>query len=232
MVTIPIAAGFRLAGTPVAADDGTTAYQMQMAGNPTSLGAKTGANSTSFVPATDAKFPVSNMAGVAAGNATYRASGVGYAAYATPTDMIALTGSATKTVAIVNFGLQIQSTAAALQTLYFIKRSAANTGGTASNPTAFALDSTNAAATAVVNLYSAAPAGLGAAVGTVLPLQFSSSTLTTAGAQTSLGTATSLIDLRQAVILRGVAESLVLNYNGAALTAGFAATWFFEWIEY
>jgi hypothetical protein len=187
---------------------------------------------TGATGATAAFSKPTNTAGVAAGNATYRASGVGYAGYVTPTDMIAITGSATKTVAIVNFGLQIQSTAAALQTLYFIKRSAANTGGTATNPTAFALDSTNAAATAVVNLYSAAPAGLGAAVGTVLPLQFSSSTLTTAGAQTSLGTATSLLDLRQPVILRGVAESLALNYNGAALTAGFAATWFVEWIEY
>lgn len=197
---------------------------------PASLGPKAGSASLSVVPATNSRYVVANTAGQSAGSPTYRASGVGYTAYATPTDLITITGSASKTVIVTSISIQIQTTAAALQTLYFVKRSTANTGGTASQPTTFPLDSTNGAATAVVNLYSAAPT-TGALVGNVVISQSSSSVLTAAGAAVVNGTASSLTDLRQGIILRGTGEVFALNYNGAALTSGFTATWYVEWIE-
>lgn len=174
------------------------------------------------------------MNGVGAGNPTYRATVTGYGGYATPTDLINIAGSASKTVIVTGITLQIQSTAAALQTLYFIKRSTANTGGTPTSLTAIPLDSTNAAATAVLSTYAAAPT-LGSAVGNVLILQAASVVATAAPAGAGLNnlvaTSVSASDLRQGVVLRGVAESLSVNYNGGALTVGLAITAIIEWIE-
>ncbi len=197
---------------------------------PASLGTKTAAGSLSITPASDAKFMMATVAGVGSSNSTYRAVGTGYAAYATPTDMLVIRGSASKTVIVTALSMQIQSTAAALQTIYFVKRSTANTGGTATQPTPIPLDSANAAATAVVDLYTAAPT-TGTLVGNILIVLASSSGLTAGGAAVSPNTASTIVDLRQPIVLRGIEESLGFNYNGAALTTGFVATWYAEWIE-
>lgn len=171
--------------------------------------------------------------GVGSANPTYRASGTAYAGYATPTDLIIITGSATKTVLVTGFSIQIQSTAAALQTLYYIKRSTANTGGTPSVQAALPLDSTDAAATAVVSVYGSAPT-TGTPAGNYAILQVVSAVVTGAptGVNPLSSSASMVNDLRQGLVLRGVAQSFALNYAGAALTVGFAATWFVEWIEY
>jgi hypothetical protein len=203
---------------------------------PSSLGAKTAANSLSITPASDALFALTNAASLRAGMATYRATGTGYAAYATPTDMLVISGSATKTVAVTNLFMQIQSTSAALQTLYFVKRSTANTGGTASNPAAVPLDSAEDAATAALSLYSVIPDALGTSVGNVAIAVAASVALTgtpgTMQMNQGSGLQYGLLDLRRPIVLHGAAESLCINYNGAALTPGFSATWGAEWVEY
>jgi hypothetical protein len=166
---------------------------------------------------------------------TYLVVATGYTAYTTPTDLICLSGSATKTVSISQMYIGIQSTAAALQTVYFIKRSTANSGGTSTTLTPLTYDSSNAAATGVVTVYTAAPS-VGSVVGNVRILLVASGVLTGAPGILSLNAQAlapaTFTTFSSPVILRGMAESLCINYNGAALTSGFSAVYGVEWIEY
>ena len=166
---------------------------------------------------------------------TYSVTGVLYPAYATPTDMLCIYGSNTKTVAIHAMSLTIRTTAAALQTIYYIKRSTANTGGTSTNPVPTANDSTAPAATATVSLYTAAPA-LGTAIGTLRIIETASGLATTTpGAilmTTSGFSSPNSTNFQTPIILRGAGEGLCLNDNGAPLTAGFLAGYAIEWTEY
>jgi hypothetical protein len=172
-----------------------------------------------------------------AGAPTYVYTVSGYTAYATPTDMVGISGSATKTIKIINFWIGMQSTAAALQTIHFVKRSTANTGGTDGAPTPITLDSSNGAATATLHSYTAAPT-IGTSVGDVR-LQLAASSVLTATPITASLLAPIAVEnsvptpnsLDQYVTLRGTAEGLFINYAGAALTSGFVAVWGVQWVE-
>jgi hypothetical protein len=170
--------------------------------------------------------------------ATYRVVATGYGAYATPTDMICLSGSATKSVAVSAFALTAQATAASKFDVYWIKRSAANTGGTSTTPTPVSINSTNAAATAVVRVWTVIPAGLGTSAGTVGILLglATASTAGNAAVNTPNGAFGFTSSLRSGIggpiVLHGVAESLCANFNGAAIPSGLAITYNIEWIEY
>lgn len=163
---------------------------------------------------------------------TYIAYGTGYTAYATPTDLMTISGSASKIIRVYAMNLRVHTTAGALQNLFFIKRSTANTGGTATNPAGLALDSNDAAATGVVTLYTAAPTpgtgvtiyqhSLVTTVPTAAPAGFSFM-----DKQLSPATPASV----KPVTLRGTAESLAMNFAGAALPAGFTASWEIVWSE-
>lgn len=173
------------------------------------------------------------IAGIANANgSTYSVFGTAYAGYATPTDMMVLKGSATKIVRVQAFLMAIGSTPAVLSTVNFIKRSAANTGGTASQPTVNKMDSSDGAATAVVDLYSVIPASLGS--GVTLVNQVSSTAVLTA-APTSFNILNfynvSSVATGKPIVLRGVAESLAFNWGGAALPSGFTANYFVAWTE-
>ncbi len=178
------------------------------------------------------------LASLPAQAASYMATGTAYAAYATPTDMLCIHGSATKTVSVSALSMTIGTTAAAMQTIYYVRYSVADTGGTASHPTPIAYDANALVATATLDLYSVIPVA-GTPVGNLRIEQVLSSTLTTtpalvsltapSGGQTFFGPASPWFS---PVILRGTAQVLCLNYNGAALTAGFAAGWLAEWSEF
>lgn len=167
-----------------------------------------------------------------ANGASYVAFGTAYAGYATPTDMMVLKGSASKVVRVSAFIMLIQSTVATLVSVDFVKRTAANTGGTASQPTINKLDSNDAAATAVLDLYSVIPASLGA--GATLYRQTALTAVLTS-APTSFNVANGVsgsgITLIKPVTLRGVAESFAFNLGGAALPAGFTANYQVLWTE-
>jgi len=174
-----------------------------------------------------------NAKGQYPGMPTYVTSGVAYAGYATPTDMLVLSNPGTKTILVTQAQLQIAATASTTMTLFFIRRSALNTGGTSTTSAIASIDSTNAAATAVATLYTAAPTTNGTAA-TVYVL---TSTASAGGAGTvfglqsaSHGQTTMAVDFRQPITLRQN-ESLALNLAGAALPAGFAASYLLEWVE-
>lgn len=173
-------------------------------------------------------FPVDTNAA-----ATYGLDVSGYVAYATPTDLYCINGSASKIVRISEMNIRVQSTAGALQTVQFIKRSTANTGGTPTSQTAIPYYSANAAATATVTSYGSAPS-LGTAVGTLRIVQGTSGTLTAAAINLAMRNNflnATLVSSNQYVTLNGVAEGLCINYGGAALTSGFTAIIGAEWEE-
>lgn len=174
--------------------------------------------------------------GFRAGMVSFNANATAYAAYATPTDMVGICGSATRVVVVTSAWMDIGSTSAALQTVYFIKRSTADTGGTSTAVTPTAYDSTDRLLpTATVMKYSVIPSALGTVDGILAIKQVVSSVLTAAYTDVSLyglpGPSAELIRFTRPVVLRGTGDCLYINYNGAALTSGFASKFGFDWTE-
>lgn len=147
---------------------------------------------------------------------TYAVGSLGITPAANPTDLWTLIGSGTKTVRLLRLAISGFATAAATIEVQLIRRSAANSGGTSSTPTLVSSDSNNAAATAVVSLYSVNPASLGSTVGNMRAAKLN---LGAAGAAGSLiwdfGTRNG-----QGLVLRGIAQGLAINLVGAAMPSG------------
>jgi len=152
---------------------------------------------------------------------------------ATPTDMATIFGSASKTIYVTGVSITTTQTTAGINRIYLIKRSAVNTGGTSAAPTIVPYDSNSAAATATVLSYTVNPAGLGASVGNIAVQNVNSPILSTGIAtlqQDMYGRCVSF-ELATPIILRGVAQGLCLNFNGAALPAGLSVIANFVWTE-
>jgi hypothetical protein len=158
---------------------------------------------------------------------------------ATPTDLVIIEGSATKTLRIVSLAIATETTAAGSVEFFIIKRSAADTTGTfVSAGTPVPHDSANAAATANrVGHFTANPGALGAAVGTINRVRVGTSVLLP-GANGDVSdhmkeclpfSNATLLD--QPITLRGVAQTLAINFNGAALVAGQVHAYRVVWIE-
>jgi hypothetical protein len=155
--------------------------------------------------------------------ATYGFSSGYFTPVATPTDILGIVGSATKTVKVQKITLSNIQTTAGNNKFYLIKRSAADTGSTPVAVTAVPFSSANAAATCVVQQYGTTNPTTGAAVGTIV----SPDVLAPAAATASGGANFVLFDAKtngQPILLRGVAEELDVNFNGAAVPAGFSCT--------
>ena len=152
---------------------------------------------------------------------------------ATPTDMATIFGSASKTIYIYGVSFSSTQTTAGVNRIYLIKRSAINTGGTSAAPTIVKYDSGSLAATATVLSYTVNPAGLGASVGNISVENVYSPILSTGTSSLNqdMYARTSAFELSTPIILRGVAEGLCLNFNGAALPAGLSVIANFIWTE-
>lgn len=160
--------------------------------------------------------------------ATYAATTGTFTPAATATDMAIINGSATKTVKVLRVLYNSIQTTTGVNQVFLIKRSAANTGGTAVGATEFALDSTNAAVTAVVQHYTAEPTP-GAAVGTVRQSQLVSPKVDSVSSGAHV-----LYDAKetgQPIVLRGVAQGLAVNFGAAAIPAGMTPSITYEWSE-
>jgi hypothetical protein len=171
------------------------------------------------------------------GKITYSCSNT-FTPAATPTDLVKITGSATKTIRVISLRVSTTNTAAGSQQFFVIRRSADDTTGTFVTTTSAKNDSNNAAATAVCGHYTANPGGLGATAGTIntmrvaspaaIPASFAG-VVTDAGFEMLPFMDNSLLD--QPIVLRGVAEILVINFNGVALVAGQTHAYSVVWIE-
>lgn len=159
---------------------------------------------------------------------------------ATPTDLVIIEGSATKTVRVISMKISTTNTAAGSQQFFLIKRSTADTTGTfVSAGTPVPLDSSNAASTVNrVGHFTANPGALGTAVGTINIVRVASPAAipaSFAGVKEDAGIEmfgwmnNSLLD--QPITLKGVSQCLAINFNGAALVAGQTHAYTIVWIE-
>lgn len=152
--------------------------------------------------------------------AAYGYSVVGYSTIAAnPTDVFTINGSASKVIRIRQIQISGYATSASSTQLNIIRRSTANTGGTATNPTPGKRDTNDDTATATLSFYSVNPTGLGTSAGTI------------DGGRLGLVAATgaSQIDRmnfqygwlnEKAPVLRGATDILALNFGGVAMAAG------------
>lgn len=151
---------------------------------------------------------------------TFTASSAAFSTVATPTDVFAITGTASKTVKITKMWISgVQTTAGVITTL-MIKRSTANSGGTSASVTAVAHDSNNSSATATVLQYTANPT-TGTTVGNVWSGKHSVPAAATAGIGGFCGVLVDFVELYgQPVVLRGTSQVLAINLNSVTLTGG------------
>jgi hypothetical protein len=162
--------------------------------------------------------------------AAYSASIVPVTPPATPTDIVTLYGSATKTIRVLKLVINTTQTTIGINDWYLIKRSTANTGGTSAAITSVPLDSTFSAATAVFTRYTANPTALGTSVGNLAIVNVLSSSL----APGTSGTAyvPYVFDFtNNPIVLRGATQGIALNFNGAALPAGLSINCNIMWTE-
>lgn len=152
------------------------------------------------------------------------------AGYTTPTDLWALTGSATTTVRLVSVELSGTATASTSSDVILVKRSSANSGGTPTSITPVQSDSADAPCTATVVKYGAAPT-----TGTlVAELKGAQITMPPAASSTPALTYLSWLfgtPNSKPAVLRGVNEVAALNFQGAALPAGMRISVSIVWTE-
>ena len=174
--------------------------------------------------------PVRTVFGTVPTSPTYRAINVDVVPAATPTDVIVLVGSATKTIMITKFEITPTATANGSLDFYVYKRTTADTGGTSTATTITLNDSSNPAPTAVAKLYSANPfaLGTGSLVGATR-VTLASKSPNGVAIQTwaeSFGTGN-----QQPIVLRGVNESLCINLGGQTMPTGIEIYFTLEWVE-
>lgn len=149
---------------------------------------------------------------------------------ATATDVLVLTGSATKVIRVTKLSIVGTATAASIYDHYIVKRTAANTGGTSTSVTPAQSDSTDAAQAATLRLYTANPSALGAGIAVEGAKTYLSAGATPGAAALphvyTFGTRND-----KAIVLRGTGESLAFNFGGQAVPAGANLYLSIEWTE-
>lgn len=150
--------------------------------------------------------------------ATYSYATGFFTPVATPTDIVGINGSASKIIKIVRITLSSTQTTAGINNWFLLTRSTANTGSTPVAITPVVNDPNDPAATAVVVKYTATNPTTGSLVANVKAV----SILTPAPATAINGDYVLLDDemVGKPITLRGIAQGLFLNFNGAAVPAG------------
>jgi hypothetical protein len=162
--------------------------------------------------------------------ATFRYVAQDITPVATATDVYVLSGSATKVIRVTKVIIVGTATAASIYDHYVLKRTTANTAGTFTSITAAQSDSTDAAQTATLALYTANPS----AVGTGIAINANKTYLPAGGspAAAALPVVYSYgVSNDKAIVLRGVAEALAINFAGQAVPAGTQLYLSIEWTE-
>lgn len=154
---------------------------------------------------------------------TYKYSSLGNVPAATQTDLFTIAGSASKTIRVTKIVIGGANSAGQVyRGVQIIRRSAVDSGGTPSNPAALARDTQNAAATATLTLFTAAPSGLGTTVGTLDSCRLIFVQTATTFSTPDVCAFTYGVNDDQLTVLRGATDVLAINFLGA--TAGVTAT--------
>jgi hypothetical protein len=156
---------------------------------------------------------------VGAPRATYRYAGLAFTPVATPTDIIQIQGSTTKTLRVTKIRIGGVATGQGNMPVALIRRSAAGTLGSAvlTAVTGIKLDTTDGAATGVVSTVGTANyTTLGTAVGTLRTGRLNMPAVGAGAAPQPIEFEFDNAPLR----LRGAAEWIGINLNGAAVPSG------------
>ena len=163
--------------------------------------------------------------------ASYIAAISGLIPVAAATDIFTITGKPGRIVKINQIQISGIATSAAAVPISIIKRSTANAGGSPATVTAVGMDSANSAAqaNAQVLAYSANPASVGTALGSIATARMILST-----ASASVGTAPLAFIFERMYMkspaLRDATESVCINYGGATV-AGNSIDISISWTE-
>jgi len=166
--------------------------------------------------------------------ATYGVTTTPFTPPATPTDMSTIFGSGTKTIYVWGVSIATTQTTAGINRIYLVKRSSANSGGTSAAPTIVPYDANSASATASVVSYTVNPT-TGGLVGNISVQNVNSPILAT-GISYGVGSVdmyarTTPFEISTPIILRGTAQGLCVNFNGAALPTGLSVIVNWIWTE-
>ena len=156
---------------------------------------------------------------------TYRASSGSFTPAASATDIFTIVGVASKTIMITKIIFSATQTAGSTFNVALIKRSTANTSGTATAMTAVPLDASDAAAGSTVQYYTANPT-LGTTIGSVETEPIFCSTTATQPEKYEFD-----FGLKsKPIILNSASQALSLNFGGVTMTGG-ACFVTIEWTE-
>jgi hypothetical protein len=165
------------------------------------------------------------------GLATYSAFAGPITSPASATDVFIINGAAAKIIKVWRIWVTTIQTTAGVNSWAILKRSTANTGGTAVATTKVPLDSSDAAASALVQHYTANPT-TGTLVGNVWLGRVASPATATTGFAKELGT---MVDFSilcgKPVVLSSAAEGLALNFLGVSPPTGMASICGVQWTE-
>tara|TARA_R110000868_G_scaffold24323_1_gene96228 strand:- start:360 stop:890 length:531 start_codon:yes stop_codon:yes gene_type:complete len=153
---------------------------------------------------------------------TYRYAAMAFAPVASPTDIIIIKGSATKTLIVKRVKICGAATAAGTMPAAIVRRSDAGTLGSAvlTAITGAKSDSTQATATGVVSTVGTANyTAVGTTAGNVGAGRLQLTALSTGVAAVPLEWDFAVRDSK-GLYLRGILEFLCVNLNGAAIPAG------------
>ena len=166
-------------------------------------------------------------------HATYSYSNPSFTIPGTPTDIITISGSGSKTIAVTRAWISTIQGTAGVNSWFLAKRSTAYTGGVQVAGTAVPHDSSDAAASATVGHWTTLFTGGGALVGNVWGGRVDSPAAATAGIGGFVGIQIDFTRLYgKPLMLRGTGESLGINFNGAGLPASMTCLGGFTWFEF
>lgn len=158
---------------------------------------------------------------------TQYSTGASFNLPATPTDIVEIKGSATKTVRIKKISLSGLASATGIRLYTLSRRAASIDDGTPATPVVTEWDTANAAATAVVRHFTA--------LGTPKAHEPASSVLDTfrlSFAAANAADKNMVLDFSDCpIVLRGVADCLVIADSGAALVGGENLSYSVTWTE-
>jgi hypothetical protein len=164
------------------------------------------------------------------GKATYATVIRNFVPISNATDMITISGSASRTIRVTRGILTATQTTAGTNEFFVIKRSTANSGGTSAAATVVPYDRLNPAASAAVVTYSANPVTLGTTVGNVTVPKVLCPTTTSLADRDTVFDFT-LGGLTQGIVLRGTGDVLALSFNGVSIPSGLNINFTLEWVE-
>lgn len=157
---------------------------------------------------------------------SYVVAASGVTPAATPTDVVVLQGSASKTVKIRRIILSGLAGTAGSMIVNFVRRSTAASGGTATTPTPTKFDSADPAATAVVQQFSANPT-VGTSAGIVYVNRLFFPVVTTISDRIVQDFWSGC----EPHVLRGTSEFFAINFAGSTVPASGVFDYAISWTE-